>query len=79
MVPDQNSPDNFEKIKAAFPNALGKMIFNGPDAHPLAKYIRKNSNKIYDFEMFGANKTIPLNIFHLKGEKVNYYPQSHLE
>jgi len=49
------------------------MIFNGPDAHPLSKYLRKNSLKLYDFDMFGANKSIPLDVFEVNGDKVDYY------
>jgi hypothetical protein len=49
------------------------MIFNGPDAHPLARYLRKNAQKLYDFEMFGANKTIPFGVFKVEGESVHYY------
>ena len=73
IIPDQNSKDSFEEIRKVFPNALGKMIFNGPDAHPLSKYLRKGALKLYDFDMFGANKSIPLDVFEVNGEKINYY------
>lgn len=49
------------------------MIVNGPDAHPLAKLLRKNSYKLYDFEMFGAHKAIPMGVFQVKGEQISYY------
>ncbi len=49
------------------------MILNGPDAHPFAKFLRKCSLKLYDFQMFGANKLIPFSVFQKTGEKISYY------
>lgn len=49
------------------------MIFNGVDAHPLSKYLRKGSISLYDFGMFGANKSIPLDVFEVNKDKVKYY------
>jgi|JI9StandDraft_2_1071091.scaffolds.fasta_scaffold1297689_2 hypothetical protein len=49
------------------------MILNGPDAHPLAKFMKKNSQKLYDFEMFGSSKLIPTAVFHKNGERTSFY------
>ena len=78
IVPDQNSPENFEEIRKVYPNSLGKIIFNGPDAHPLAKYLRRNS-RLYNFEMFGGEKTIPLGVFKVDKENVQYYSGNKLK
>jgi len=61
-----------------YPNALGKMIFNGPDAHPLAKYLRRNT-RLYNFEMFGSEKTLPFGVFKVEKEQINYYSGSKLK
>jgi hypothetical protein len=73
VLPDQNSPENFEQIRKMYPNALGKMIVNGQDAHPLAKFLRKNCSATYDYDMSGAHKTIPVGVFRKEGERFTYY------
>ena len=78
MLPDQNSPNNFEAIRKVFPNSLGKMTVNGDDAHPFAKFLRKNCMHTYDYEMHGSKKTIPLGIFHKQGEKITFYSSDQL-
>jgi len=39
------------------------MIFNGEDAHPFAKFLRRNCSQVYDYEMSGGKKSIPLGVF----------------
>jgi hypothetical protein len=49
ILPDQSSPHTFAEIKKVYPSALGKMIMNGEDAHPFAKWIKKRSQNLYDY------------------------------
>ncbi len=62
-MPDQNTEATFEDIKKAYPDALGKMVVNGEDAHPFAKFLKKKAIQVYDYDMFGAKKTIPFGVF----------------
>jgi hypothetical protein len=63
ILPDQNTAENFEGIRKVYPAALGKMVFNGEDAHPFAKFLRRNCSQAYDYEMSGARKSIPPGVF----------------
>lgn len=63
ILPDQNTPGDFAAIREVYPNALGKMVVNGEDAHPFAKFLRRSAPQVYDHEMSGAKKTIPLGVF----------------
>jgi hypothetical protein len=49
ILPDQNTKANFEGIRQLYPNALGKMVVNGDDAHPFAKFLRRNCLQTYDY------------------------------
>lgn len=52
---------------------MGKMIFNGEDAHPFAKFLKKDCMQLYDYEMFGGSKTVPIGIFSKIGSRTTYY------
>jgi hypothetical protein len=58
-----------------YPGALGKMVVNGEDAHPFAKFLRRNCLQTYDHEMSGAKKAIPVGAFRKEGEKITYYSE----
>jgi hypothetical protein len=79
ILPDQNTPDNFEEIKKVYPQALGKMTVNGEDAHPFAKFLRRSSNQVYDHEMLGAKKTIPFSVFRKEGDRYTYYSEERIK
>ena len=53
------------------------MNLNGEDTHPLIKFLKKNDNDLYDFDMLGGN-SLPTDfgIFvHKKSGKTLYYPE----
>lgn len=79
ILPDQNTPENFEAIRKVYPSALGKMVVNGDEAHPFAKFLRRNCLQTYDHEMLGAKKTIPTGVFRKEGERITYYSEERIK
>jgi hypothetical protein len=62
-----------------YPGALGKMVVNGDDAHPFAKFLRRNCLQTYDYEMSGSRKTIPVGAFLKEGDKITYYSEQRIK
>lgn len=57
-VPNQNSKEDFATIRSNNPESWGKMVVNGPRAHPLFKYMKKYCDQFYSYNTNSARGSI---------------------
>ena len=78
LLCDDSSPHTFAQIKEKYPSSLVKVALNGPNTHPLVKYLKRNCQSLYDYQVIGAKRIEEESgCFVMFPDSVTkYYPQS---
>lgn len=78
---DSENTTPFKEIDAKHPNTFVKVTLNGENTHPLIKYLKKNSQSLYDYQGIGGHQIKEPNGCFLVGVDggVQYFPESRFE